>query len=261
MKDCAPADHARNSKIAIFEMFTTKLIFATDFLLKWFNVKFKLNSLELSNSAKRKYEIEHRIDWWRDCCCICPFPFEINATKFDADSQTMSYVDFIIFRGHKFLRNIFFGEELAMTDSLKDLKTYHQTFTKFFKSVIILQNALNTHEEFSNCFDEDWLNFCRDNYANCSDFNEIKESIGSVKVKNNPGFKISKFTLQIYVFVYQKLMDFPSGRVDFDSLTTQDLFESVHRVVIVKIHLHHSHVTGKILDYAQSVFLYCSQLF
>ena len=191
LKDYALAVHARNSKIAISEMFTTELKFASDCLQSCFNAKFKSNNLELSNSAKRKYEIENPVDWSRDRCCIRPFPLEINASKFDADSQTMSYVDFMIFREHKFLRNIFSSEEIAMTDSLKDLKTCHQTFVKFLKVIIILQNALNTHEEFSDCFDEDLLNFCRDNCADCSDFNELKETIGSVKVKNNPGFKIS----------------------------------------------------------------------
>ena len=142
------------------------------------------------------------------------------------------------------------SEELATTDNLKDLKTYHQTFVRFLKIVIVLQNALNTHAEFSNCFDEDLINFCRDNCAGCSGFNELKEAVGSVEVENNPGFKISKFTLQIYAFVYQKLMDHPSGRFDFNALTNQNLFESVHRVVNVKLHLHHSHVTGKILGYA-----------
>ena len=107
-----------------------------------------------------------------------------------------------------------------MTDSLKDLKTYHQTFVKYLKIVIILQNALDTHEELSYCFEEDLLNFCRNNCAHCFDFTELKEMIGSVKIKNNSGFKISKFTLQIYTFVYQKLMDFSSGQFDFDALTT-----------------------------------------
>ena len=45
-------------------------------------------------------------------------------------------------------------------------------------------------------------------------------------------------------------MDFPSGQLDFDALTTQNLFQSVHRVVNGKIHLHHFHVTGNILGYA-----------
>ena len=116
------------------------------------------------------------------------------------------------------------SKEFATTDSLKDLKTYHPTFVRFLKIVIILQNALNTHEEFSDFFDEDLLNFCRDNCTDCSDFNKLKEPAGSVKVKNNLIFKISKFALQMFVFVYQKLMDFPSGRFDFDPLTTQDLF-------------------------------------
>ena len=32
-------------------------------------------------------------------------------------------------------------------------------------------------------------------------------------------------------------------------LTTKDLFESVHKIVNVKVHLHHSHVTGEIIGY------------
>ena len=93
------------------------------------------------------------------------------------------------------MRNISSNKELIATDSLKDLKTYHQTFVKFLKIIIVLQNALNVHEEFSDCFDKDLLNFCCDNCADYSEFDEIKETVGSVKVKNNPGFKNSKSTL------------------------------------------------------------------
>ena len=32
-------------------------------------------------------------------------------------------------------------------------------------------------------------------------------------------------------------------------MTTNNLFESVHKLVKVKIHLHHSHVTGEIIGY------------
>ena len=158
LKDWALAVQARYSKIAISEIFTTELKFVADCLLKWFNAKFKSSNLELSNTAKRKYGIENLVDWSRNCCSSCPFPLEINGTKFDVDSQTMSYVNFIIFKKDKFLRNIFSSEELATTDG-------HQAFVKFLKIVIILQNALNTHEDFINCFDEDFLNFCSDNCA------------------------------------------------------------------------------------------------
>ena len=165
LKDCVLPVHARNRKITISEMFTIQLKLVADCLLKWFNAKFKSIILEMSNNAKRKYEIENPIDWSRDHCCICTFPLEINTTKFDANSQTMSYVNFIIFKEHKFLRNIFLSEELATTDSLKDLKTYYQAFVKFLKVAIFLQNVLNMHEEFGDCFDEDLLNFYHNDCA------------------------------------------------------------------------------------------------
>ena len=124
----------------------------------------------------RKYE--NPIDWSHDPCSICTFPQEINAAKFDVDSQTMSYVDFIIFKEHMFLRYIFLSKEVATTDSLKDLKTYHYTFVEFLKIVIFLQNVFIMHQEFSNCFDEDLLNFYCNNCTDCSDFEGLKETIG-----------------------------------------------------------------------------------
>ena len=175
LRDCTLAVHARNSKIATSEMFTTELKFTTDCLLKWFDKKFKPTNLELSNSARRKYEIENPIDWLHDRCCICTFPLKINATRFDADSQIMSYVNFNIFKEHKGLKNIFLSEELATTNSLKDLKTYHQTFVNFLKIVIFLQNALSTHENFGDYFSEDLLNFYHNNCADCSYFEELKK--------------------------------------------------------------------------------------
>ena len=55
--------------------------------------------------------------------------------------------------------------------------------------------------------DEVLLNFYRNNYRDYSDFKKVQETIGSVEIKNNPGFKMSQFTLEIYEFVYQSLMD------------------------------------------------------
>lgn len=110
LKYYALAVYARKSKIVISEMFTTELKFAAACLLKRRNAKLKSKYLELSNSVKRKRKIENSIDWLHNRCCIFPSPLEINATKFDVDNETLSYVDFIIFKEHKFLRNIFFRE-------------------------------------------------------------------------------------------------------------------------------------------------------
>ena len=45
-------------------------------------------------------------------------------------------------------------------------------------------------------------------------------------------------------------MDFPHGRFDIETLTTLNFFESVHRIINVKIHLHHLRAMGKIIVYA-----------
>ena len=66
-------------------MFTTVLKLAADSLLKWFNNKFKSNNLKLSNDVKRKYEIEHLIDWSHVRCCLCTFSLEINPTTHEAN--------------------------------------------------------------------------------------------------------------------------------------------------------------------------------
>ena len=178
-------------------MFSTELKFAADCLLKRFIKKFKSNNVELRNEEKRKYEIKHPIDWIEDCCCLCPFPLEINPTSFDADESQMLYTDFIIFKEHKFLRNIFPSDDLSRTDTLKDLKTFHGKSIRFF-----LQNAFKINKEFHECFDDDLLDFCRNNCGDCSDFGEIKELISNMKIKNKSNTKIPKFTCKrMYLFI------------------------------------------------------------
>ena len=97
--------------------------------------------MKLSNEQKRKYEINHPINWKRDRCCLCPFPLKINPITFDADEKTMSYADFIICKEQKFLRNIFISDKLSKTGALKDLKTFHGKFVRFPRVVVFLQNA------------------------------------------------------------------------------------------------------------------------
>ena len=47
-------------------------------------------------------------------------------------------------------------------------------------------------------------------------------------------------------------MDFPRGCFDYETLTTNDLFDSVHKIINVKTHLHHSHITGNIIGYTHN---------
>ena len=68
-------------------MFCTELKFASDCLLKWFNSKFKIGNMQLSNKVKRNYEVKNPINWDTNRCCICTFPLEINPTTSDVTKE------------------------------------------------------------------------------------------------------------------------------------------------------------------------------
>ena len=44
-------------------------------------------------------------------------------------------------------------------------------------------------------------------------------------------------------------MCFPTAKFDCETVTTKNLFEYVHKIINVKINLHHSHITRKIIGY------------
>ena len=46
------------------------------------------------------------------------------------------------------------------------------------------------------------------------------------------------------------MMNFPNTSFESDAFTTKNLFQFVHKLINVKIHLHHSHITGEIKGYA-----------
>ena len=45
------------------------------------------------------------------------------------------------------------------------------------------------------------------------------------------------------------MIDFPPSNFTYDTIITNNVFRNAHRLIKVKIHLHHSHTTGKILGY------------
>ena len=273
LRDCALSVFSKKNKIAISEMFPTELKFATDCLLKWFNSKYKKSELsidvkrkheienpidwfnskykksELSIDVKRKHEIENPIDWQNGKCQICNFPLLINPTKANAKNDNISYGDFIIEKEHKFFRNIFSKEEIESSIAIKNIESFHEDFCKFLQIIIFAQECINSLKEFSECFYNELTDFCNEYCKDCVDFIELKEKISDIEVKSKQKSKVPKFTLQLYAFVYQKLMCFPTTKFECETLTTRDLFESVNKIVNVKVHLHHSHVTGEIIGY------------
>ena len=147
------------------------------------------------------------------------------------------------------MRNIFSKEELMSSPAIKNLQSFYENFSKFLQVVIYLQNSINSIKDFSECFYDKLLEFCNGFCDDCTDFIEIKEKISDVEVKSKQTTKIPKFTLQIYAFVYQRIMRFPKTKFEIKTVTTGSLFEFVHKVINVKINLHHSHITAKIIGY------------
>ena len=131
LKDCAVSVSERKCKNAVAQMFAIELKFASHFLLKWFNRKFKIQNLEIDLERKVTYEAFNPIDWKKTKCIICKFPLQINAKGPNVPANEMSYVDFHIRYEHKFLRNIYTKEELETSKELATLESYMRFLIDF----------------------------------------------------------------------------------------------------------------------------------
>ena len=246
LRDCALAVHKKTNKLAISEMFCTEIKFATNCLLKWYQNKYK--NFELSMARKNEFEREHPIDWQNGECVVCRFP--LDATPTTTQNEKMSYGNFIIKKEHMFLRNIFSKQELSKSIALNTFESFHKHFIEFLEIVIFLEEGISKLLHFSDCSYPTLIRFIQKHLSEFDSFEQVKEDIEIVEIKGYTNTKIPKFTLQLYAFVYDKIMKFPFSRFDCETVTTTNLFLSVYRIINAKIHLHHSHVTGEVKGYA-----------
>ena len=152
--------------------------------------------MQLSNEVKRNNEVKNPINWETDRCCICTLPLEINPTTSDMTKEKMSYSDFLVAKEQKFFRNIFSEDELSSSDALKNIRSYHENFSRFLEIVVYLQQSLNSIQEFADCIYDDLIQFCGEFCKDCDDFSELKDRISDVTIKSKRTTKISKFTLK-----------------------------------------------------------------
>ena len=235
----------KNKPNAISEMFSIELKFASNCLLKWFYAKNK--KLEVSLQEKKDYEIKNPIDWENGLCEICTFPLDVKPSE-TANNKKITYGDFIIQKEHKFLRNVLSEEELKKSESIQTYESYHEKFKEYIKICIFAEDLVKTSNEFSDCVHEEFIDFINLHFDEIENFEELKELISNVKVKTRS--KIPKFKLQTYAFFYKEIMKFPNTLFESDVFTTNDLFDFVHKLINVKIHLDHSHITGEIKGYS-----------
>ena len=77
---------------------------------------------------------------------------------------------------------------------------------------------------------------------------DIKNTINQTETKNalsTTQGNVPKFNLTIYAYVYNDLLSFPRSEIDYKTINTNKFFLHVHRLIRGKVHLHHSHITGK----------------
>ena len=115
--------------------------------------------------------------------------------------------------------------------------------------MFLTEKSINSYKDFSECPFYELIEFIEEHLTEITNFDELKERISKTEVKSKQKSKISKLTLKIYAFFYQKIMSFPMTNFEHETVTTYNLFEDVHKILNVKIHLYHSHVTGEIIGY------------
>ena len=228
-------------------MFSIERYLMKQALATWFHKKFKSQNLQLNALAKTAYEKLYPIDWSNRKCCLCNFKLDVTPTSFDTPNDKMTYGDFYIRYEHKFFRNIYSQHDLQKSEGIDTLKNYY-VYKKMLRLCTSLQNVLHTRST-EDLPDEtrDFLEDC----CNCQTIDDLKEKIELIEIKNLIKSKIPKSALQTYAFVYQNLFDFPRMQFDFETITTSNFFRNLHRLIKVKVNLHHSHVTGEIYGYVQ----------
>ena len=131
-------------------------------------------------------------------------------------------------------------------------------YQKFIKVCISLLALLGSHiNKDEDQFDTNLRDVLEEKYPE-TDLEKLRSKIDRAQIKNiirnTNGNKIPRFNLKLYAFVYGAMIDLPPSNFMYDTITTSNFFKNVHHLIEVKVHLHHSHITGNILGYAHDFF-------
>ena len=139
LRDSALAVYKKNNPLAVSEMFSIEIRFATNCLLSWFHNKYRNEEVDIE--LKMQYQKENPVDWENGWCVLCTFPLEANLTNYQ--NENMSYRDFIVKKEHMFLRNIFSKKQLSKSPAISTFESFHKHFIEFLEIVIFLEEGIN----------------------------------------------------------------------------------------------------------------------
>ena len=177
-------------------------------------------------------------------------PLRVEPISFEMSDDEITFGDFIIGFEHKFIRSIHTNEQIKDSHHLETLEKYYKIYQKFVAISIGLLSIFNNYNK-NDEIDTEVSEFIEENYIDDS-IDQLKNRIMQTEIKNplkSSYGKVPKFDLKIYAFVYNLLVHFPVTNIQYETFTTDSFFINVHRLVKMKVHLHDSHITGKILGY------------
>ena len=87
----------------------------------------------------------------------------------------------------------------------------------------IAENEIKSITSYDQIYDEKLEKFLREEYPEYwEDIDGLLDEIKSFEIKNAKSLKVPKFTMQLYGFIYNSLMDFPACKFDFKLLQQKD---------------------------------------
>ena len=229
-------------------MLSIEMYLIKETLLNWFTKKIKSTHLSIPLIQKINYGQRNPINWTNNKCCICNFKLDIMPPNFETSTTEMTYGNFFIRLEHKFLRNIYLQNELNECSETATVKAYYETYIKLINICICLQNVWEVRDFYDfSLFTKKFISEERDNNFTIS---ELRENIDAVEIKNLTKSKIPHRLLKVMAYVYQNLICFPSSKFEYEIVASVNFFRNLHRILKVKVHLHHSHITGDIKGYS-----------
>ena len=135
------------------------------------------------------------------------------------------------------MRNTYSKEQIESSPQIKTLKEYCETFQKFIKVCISLQPVLVSHVNFDDSDDNDHelKDFLQNNCVNLVvNLDKLRNDIENMETKNlvkNTSYKIPRFNLKLYAFVYNKLGEFPESDIAYDTITRNNFFRNVYHMI------------------------------
>ena len=177
-------------------------------------------------------------------------PLRVEPTSSETSEDEVTFGDFIVRFEHKFIKNIYTYEQIKDSHHLETLEKCYKIYQKFVAISIRLLSMFNNYHK-NDEINTEVSTFVEENYADDS-IDELKNRIMQTEIKNalkSSYGKVPKFNLKIDAFVYNLLVHFPVTDMQYETFTADSFFINVHRLIKMKVHLHHSHIASKTLRY------------